>query len=314
MVRQRVAVLTDSAASLPPEVAADRGIAVVPLHVVLDGEDLLDSAEVRVRLAARMREGAAVGTSQPSVPELAAAMRAALDDGAEEVVCLHLAAELSGTVQAARHAAAEVEPERIHVVDTRTVAGGVGLAALAAADAAASGGGGRAVAAVAREVAAKSLLLFAVPDLQYLQRGGRLGTAPHHVGTALGIRPILGVQDGRITLVELSRGLARTRRRMVGRAVRWAGGPKARVPHPPAERVRLAVHSFDAGPEALALEDALAEEVAATGAVVGEVVRSEVTAVIGAHVGPGVLGVVVAPAARWDGPGAERLAAGSRAS
>lgn len=295
MAERRVAVLTDSAASLPAEVAAERGITVVPLHVVLDGADLLDGDDVRARLAHRMREGATVTTSQPSVPELAAAMRAALET-ADEVVCLHLSAELSGTVEAARRAAAEVDAERLHVVDTRTVAGGVGLAALAAADAAAAGRDGRAVAAVAREVAAKSLLLFAVPDLGHLQRGGRLAAGPHLVGAALGIRPVLGIQDGRVSLVELARGMARARRRMVARAVRWAGGPGARVPHPPGERVRLAVHSFDAGDEARALQDLLAEEVAATGAVVGEIVRSEVTAVVGAHAGPGVLGVVVAPA------------------
>lgn len=295
-----VAVLTDSTASLPPEVASAHRITVVPLHVAVGGRETLDRAAEGAQVAAEMRSGTRVTTSQPSVAELVAGMTEALGPDGAELVCVHLSGELSGTVEVSRQAAEEVMAERpgcrVQVVDTRTVAGGTGLTALAAAQAAERGRSGDAVAAVAREVAAKSLVLFAVPDLQHLLRGGRLRSATSVVGTALGIRPVLGIADGRVTVVEAVRGTARARRRMVARAVRWAGGPGAQVPHPPGERVRLAVHHFDAAEAAESLQDQLTAEVADTGAVVTEVVCSEVTAVVGAHAGPGVLAVVVAPA------------------
>ncbi|KAE8762144.1 DegV family protein [Georgenia thermotolerans] len=292
-----VAVVTDSTASLPARVAAAHGIGVVPLHVVVGGEDRLDDAASSAELVDRMRAGAAVTTSQPSVGELVEAFRAA-GDGRRDVVSLHLSGELSGTVGTARRAAAllAAEGRRVHVLDTRTVAGGTGLAALAAAEAAGAGRPVDQVVAVARETAAKAQVLFAVPELGWLQRGGRIGAGAALVGSALGIRPVLGIADGRIAVVETVRGLARARRRVVARAVQAAGGPGARVPHPPAVRVRLAVHHFGDAADARELQDQLAEALAGTGALVAETLRSELTAVVGAHTGPGVLGVVIAPA------------------
>ena len=293
-----IAVVTDSTASLPAEVAAAYGISVVPLHVVVDGVDRLDDAAGGEDLAAQMAAGARVTTSQPSVGELAAVLRAAADHGRREVVSLHLSGELSGTVAGARQAAALLAGEgvRVHVVDSRTVAGGTGLAAVAAAEAASAGRRAEQVVAVARETAAKATVLFAVPDLTWLQRGGRIGAGSALIGSALGIRPVLGIGDGRIAVVEAVRGLARARRRVLDRAVRAAGGPGARVPHPPAVRVRVAVHHFGRTEEALELQDQLAEALAETGALVVEALRSELTAVVGAHTGPGVVGIVVAPA------------------
>ncbi|MPV37562.1 DegV family protein [Georgenia subflava] len=299
MAAAEVAVVTDSTASLPAEVAAGLGITVVPLHVVVDGVDRLDDAVGSTDLAARMAAGrTVVTTSQPSTAELAAAMRAASQDGRRAVVAVHLSAELSGTVAGARRAAEQLAAEgiEVHVVDSRTVAGGTGLTAVAAAEAAAAGRTAPQVVAVARETAAKSTVLFAVPDLATLQRGGRMGTGAAFVGAALGIRPVLGIADGRIVVVETVRGLARARRRVLERAVQAAGGPRARVPHPPAVRVRLAVHHFGDHDAALALQEDLAEGLASTGALVAGALRSELTAVVGAHAGPRVVGVVVAPA------------------
>ncbi|MFH5823554.1 DegV family protein [Georgenia sp. AZ-5] len=295
-----VAVVTDSTASLPDDVARAYGITVVPLHVVVDGVQRGDDAAGSAALAERMAAGAEVSTSQPSAAELADAMRAAAR-GRREVVSIHLSGDLSGTVSGARQAAARLATEgvRVHVIDSRTVAGGTGLAAVAAAEAAAAGRRAEQVVAVARETAAKTTVLFVVPDLTFLQRGGRVGAGTAKIGTALGIRPVLGMADGRIVVVETVRGLARARRRVVARAAQAAGGPGARVPHPPAVRVRLAVHHFGAAEAAVELQEQLAAELAGTGAIVAETLRSELTAVVGAHVGPGVLGVVVAPA---EGP------------
>jgi len=293
-----VAVVTDSTASLPPDVAADLGVTVVPLHVVVDGQDRLDDGVGSAALAAQMANGTTATTSQPSSAELARAYRAASEGGRRDVVAIHLSAELSGTVSGARRAAESLADEgiRVHVVDSRTVAGGTGLAAVASAEAALAGAGPSQVVAVARETAAKSTVLFVVPELTFLERGGRMTAGAALVGTALGIRPVLGIADGRIRVVETVRGRARARRRVLERAVQAAGGPGARVPHAPSQRVRVAVHHFGSAEEAVTLEDDLADALAGSGALVAGALRSEVTAVVGVHAGPGVLGVVVAPA------------------
>lgn len=296
----RVAILTDSTASLPPELLSQSGdIAVVPLRVVLDGQQHVDDGVsiTRSELADRMRAGAEAGTSQPSRGALAEQMRSLAAAGAEAIITLHLSAELSGTVAQSRLAAEEVSAETgipIHVVDSRTTAGGLGLAVLAAAQAAVTGDVSRTL-AVAREVAARSRVLFMVPDLQHLARGGRLSSTRASIGTALGVRPILAIESGRIVVAELARGAGRARRRIVELAVRAAGGPGAAAPRAPAGRVRVLVDHVDAEDAAQQLATALTARLTETGAVVEDLVLSEASAVIGAHTGPGSIGVALAP-------------------
>ncbi|MEE6282447.1 DegV family protein [Georgenia sunbinii] len=299
----RVAIVTDSTASLPPELLGDGdGVTVVPLHVVVDGEDHHDDGVSITRgdLAERMRDGARVTTSQPASRELARAMRDAVERGAQAVVAVHLSGELSGTAAQSRVAAAEVTAATgvpVHVVDTRTTAGGLGLAVVAAAEAAAGGDVHR-VLAVAREVGARSRVLFMVPDLQHLAHGGRMSAARASIGAALGVRPILTMVSGRIVVAELVRGAVRARRQLVELAARAAGGPGAAVPRGDGAPVRLVVHHFDAQDAAAELATALRERLQETGAMIDRLVIGEVTAVVGAHTGPGVVGVALAPLPR----------------
>lgn len=294
----RIAVLTDSTASVAEPTAAAWGIHVVPLRLLLDGADYPDDERSREDLATALRSGATATTSQPSQEALAEAMATA-GRGADAVVALHLSAELSGTVGVARRAAAEVAAgggPPVHVVDTRTVAGGMGFAAVAAARQAAAGAPLDRVLAHARATAARSTVLFAVPELQYLARGGRIGPARAFLGSALGARPILAMGGGSLTVLETTRGLARAHRRIAELAVRAAGGPGAATPRGAGGPVQLAVHHFAALEAADALVELLEQRLAETGAQVARLVRSEVSAVIGAHTGPGVVGVTVAPA------------------
>ncbi|OZM79002.1 DegV family protein [Pseudonocardia sp. MH-G8] len=278
-----VAVVTDSTAYLPEGMAQQRGIRVVALEVRLgervgrEGVDI-DAAALSVALTDRHLE---VQTSRPTPAEFAASFQAALDGGADEVVSVHLSRELSGTWDAARLAADEVAPERVRVVDSRATCMGLGFAVLAAADAAQAGADGADVAAAAESVAARCRLFFSVDTLDRLRRGGRIGAAAALVGTALAVKPLLHVTQGRIVPLEKVRTSARAAQRLVELAVRAAGdGP-----------VDLAVHHLDAAARADELAVRLKERVPR----VARLLVSEVGAVIGAHVGPGLLGVVVVP-------------------
>jgi DegV family protein with EDD domain len=277
-----VAVVTDSTSYLPKEMAEEHGIRVVALEVRLgdrvgrEGIDI-DAAELSAALADRHLD---VQTSRPTPAEFAECYRAAFDGGADEVVSVHLSRELSGTWDAARMAAEEVGAGRVHVVDSRSTAMGLGFAVLAAADAARVGAAGAEVAAAAEAVAARCRLFFSVETLDRLRRGGRIGAAAALVGTALAVKPLLHVAQGRIVPLEKVRTTARAAQRLVELAVRAAGdGP-----------VDLAVHHLAAATRAEEVAARLRERLQ-----VARLLVSEVGAVIGAHVGPGLLGVVVVP-------------------
>lgn len=279
-----VVVVTDSTAYLPPGAAERRGVRVVPLEVRLgervarDGIDVTP-AELIAALADRSVE---VQTSRPAPAAFGTLYRQLLDDGAEEIVSVHLSRELSGTWDAARVAAQDVAPDRIRVVDTRAIAMGLGFAVNSAADAAAAGASGARVEAAAAAVAARCRVLFGVQDLDRLRRGGRIGAASAWLGSALSVKPLLHLTGGRIAPLEKVRTTARVSTRLVALAEESAGGPGA----------RLAVHHLGAADRAEDLADRLRERL--PHAV--EVTVSEVGAVIGAHAGPGLLGVVVVPA------------------
>ncbi|MBU7599033.1 DegV family protein [Streptomyces sp. P38-E01] len=279
-----VSIVTDSTAYLPPAALLSEQITTVPLTVVVDGEAHEEGDGVTAAsLAEALRKHRPVTTSRPSPEAFAAAYRAAAEAGAEGIVSLHLSAEVSGTYDAAA-LAAPGSPVPVRVVDSGMVAMALGFSALAAARAAREEGDLDAVVRAARQRAERTSALFYVDTLDYLRRGGRIGTAQALLGSALAVKPLLELTEGRIQPLEkvrtASRAIARLEELTVARAA------ALEVP------VEVAVHHLAASERAEALAENLRERV-------GDLVNlhvSEVGAVIGAHTGPGLLGAVVAPA------------------
>lgn len=276
----RVAVVTDSTAYLPNGVAEREGIGVVPLHVVLGRRTGVEGLQVSPGdvAAALSERRVEVSTSRPTPAELACAYRAS---GAREVVSVHLSAALSGTHDAAVLAAREVADEgvAVRVVDSGSIGMGLGFAVLAAAAAARAGDDAAAVEQAARDAASGTACLFYVDTLEHLRRGGRIGAASALLGTALAVKPLLHVVDGRIAPKEKVRTSSRALSRLVDLALQAAGDG----------RVDVAVHHL-AAPERAEL---LGEQLRACLPDLGVLHVSEVGAVVGAHVGPGALAVVV---------------------
>jgi DegV family protein with EDD domain len=274
-----VRVVTDSTACLPPAAPGAAVPIVVPLRVLApDGEHRegvdLDPAAVAERVAG----GERLTTSQPPPEDLAAVYRDAARAGARAIVAVHLSGALSGTVDAAARAGQRAMVP-VRVVDSRTVAMGLGFAAQAAAACAAAGADAAHVADRAAEVAASSRTLFLVDSLDHLRRGGRLSAGAAALGTALGVRPLLEIRDGRIQTVQRVRTRAAALSRLVDLATEHAGGCAA-----PA----VAVHHLGAEDRAEAVAERLADVLGTTPVV------TPVSAVLGAHAGPGALAVVVA--------------------
>ena len=278
---QPTAVVCDTTAYLPTDLLATKGIETTSLYVSIDGEqqpesEVADYGAFFERLRAS-EDGAT--TSQPSVGDFVSVYEPLLEGG-QEVVSVHISAGISGTCEAANQArerliAEDKGGERVHVFDSRSAAGGMGLCALGAAAAAASGGDAEAALARAQQTREELKMWFAIDTLEYLRRGGRIGGAAAWIGSALKIKPILTLEE-EITPVER----VRTRARSI-------------------ERLReYARERHESGLDAWVVQHIQAEETA------NELIEdcyeifgcepaftSEVGAVLGAHVGPGLLGV-----------------------
>jgi DegV family protein with EDD domain len=283
-----VAVVTDTTHYLPRETVAELGVGEVSLYVN-DGERAEREADI-VDLTAfydALRSAATLPTtSQPSIGDFLAVYEPLAGDG-RDIVSIHISGGISGTVEAARQAAAELAPSgrRVEVIDSRLACGALGMVVLAASAVARGGADVDAVAARAREAAEATRLWFAVDTLEYLQRGGRIGAAQAWLGGALKIKPILTF-DGEIVPIERVRTAGRAFERMVDylRARHGDGADGWVVQHIQAPDV--AERMVASGREIFGREPLFV---------------SEIGPVIGAHAGPGLVGVGGLPLALLDG-------------
>jgi DegV family protein with EDD domain len=281
-----VAVVTDTTHYLPPALVAELGVGEVSLYV-RDGErqdreaDIVDLAGFYDDLR---RASTLPTTSQPSIGDFLAVYEPLVQTG-HDIVSIHISGGISGTVEAARQAAAELGERapgvRIEVIDSRLACGALGMVVLAASAAVRAGADIEAVAARAREAAGATRLWFAVDTLEYLQRGGRIGPAQAWLGGALKIKPILTF-DGEIVPVERVRTSGRAFARMVEylRSRHDDGADGWVVQHIQAPDV--AERLVASGREIFASEPLFV---------------SEIGPVIGAHAGPGLVGVGGVPLA-----------------
>ena len=280
-----VVVVTDSAAMLPPETAAEHGVRVLPLQVIVAGESYDDGRPEAspTAVAAALTAKKPVTTSRPSPAAFAELYERVAEEGADEIVSIHLSSELSGTLETAR-LAARTAPVPVVTLDMRGVGPCQGFAAIAAARAAQRGATAAEAAEVALARADATTSYFYVDTLEYLRRGGRVGTAAALVGSALAVKPLLAVREGEVVPRERVRTSSRALARLEELAVEAAGDRQVEV--------RVVHLSAEQRAETLAghLSERLAEGLSGRAVVTGEV-----GAVLGAHVGPGMLGVVVAP-------------------
>jgi len=275
-----VAIVVDTTHYMPRALVEGAGMHEVSLYVNAgdrheresDMPDF-DAFYERLRSSAQLPT-----TSQPSIGDFLAVYEPLVEEG-RDIVSIHISGGISGTVESARQAATDLasrKPQRrIEVVDTRSACGMIGLTALAGAAAARAGGDIDAVTARVRSAVDVAKIWFAVDTLEFLRRGGRIGTAQAWLGGALKIKPILTV-DGEITPIERVRTSGRAFERMVDfLRSRHDDGCDAWV-----------VQHIQAADQAEALADRGREIFGTEPMFVGEI-----GPVIGTHVGPGLLGV-----------------------
>mgnify|MGYP001450547481 CR=1 FL=1 len=275
----RVAIVTDSTSDLG-SLASQYGITVVPLTIRFGSVEYRDGVDLTETEFYRKLDQSSTTpiTAQPTPALFAQTYRRLLDDGAGKIVSLHLPPTLSGTINAAAIAAAEIGDGKVDVVDTRAATAGLGMLAMEAARQSIAGESAEAILATVRRDIPKVQLFATIPSLTYLARGGRIGHLSGLVGNVLKIVPILTLVDG--TLKEFAK--VRTFNRAVDQIVEIA---TSRLQGAPGARLAV-IHSMS--PDlAHAVADRISEAVK-----VRSMYICPLGPTVGTHAGPGAVGAI----------------------
>jgi len=274
-----VAIVTDSASDLPPEVAARQSIAIVALNVNFGA----DTFKANVSLTTDQFWERMLAPDAPFPTTAAAApgdflveFQRAFDAGAPAVVCVNVSGSLSGTLKSAQVAASMLPDREIHVIDSRTASMGVGMLAQLAAELAAEGVSGAEIARVIEGRKADVNLYVALDTLEYLKRGGRISGARAAIGSMLSIKPIITVVDGVVENADRERSRAKVRERTL-----------QLLTAKPLERATI-LHTTNAD-----WEDFHARFLERSGLDPSRVQVMTVGPSVGPHLGPGCVGAVV---------------------
>lgn len=204
----KIGIVTDSTADLPTAVTSRYGIQVIPLTVELNGDQYLDRVTIsNAEFYDQLSHLAELPRTSLPKPELfTEAYQRLVDDGCEVIYSLHISAELSGTVNAARLIAQSFKAADVRVWDSRTATIGLGFLTQLLAERVEAGATPEACDAFLEEAIQKLKIYFLLDSLDNLEKGGRIGKAGYLVGSILNIKPILILSDGVISVHKKMRG------------------------------------------------------------------------------------------------------------
>jgi DegV family protein with EDD domain len=272
-----IRVLVDSTCDVPPDIAESLGIAVVPVYINIGDKSYLDGVDLtRREFYENLPEyNTFPTTAAPAPAAFTAAYQALVDEGATEIISLHLATKLSNTLNAARLGSLDVEGAQITMWDSEQLALGSGLQAIVAAEAIADGKSVQEILSLLQEKRAKTRIFAMLDTLEFLRRSGRVSWAEFGLGTIMRIKPIVQVFAGEVTVIEK----VRTSKRALPRLVELVES------YGPIDRIAIEYAGNLDTAERLRQE---AKDLFPPGA---EVTIMELTPAIGSHAGPGVVGL-----------------------
>jgi len=277
----KIAIVTDSTATIPTELIKNYPIFVAPLQVIWDEKSYLDGIDIK---PGDFYHRLSHSTSMPSTSQVTPSNFMTLYEDLirkdYQIISIHISQKLSGTLDSATQAKLQFPGAHIELFDSATTAMSMGFQVLAVARAASLGASLEECLAVAGKAREHTGVFFMASTLEFLHRGGRIGGAARFLGTALDLKPIMEVRNGRIEAVERVRSINKAIDRMVELAVRRIA---SRSP------IRLAgIHANDPDSAASLLEKVRGRF---TITDVSETVLSEISPVLGTHTGPGTVGI-----------------------
>ncbi len=278
----RIRVVTDSTCDLPAETVERLGIHVIPLYIHMGGQSYLDGVDISREAFYQQLPGLVTQptTAAPGSERFAQVYDSLAEQGAEQILSIHIAQSLSATLNFARTGAEQARIADVTVLDSGQLSLGVGYIVQEAAERAAQGHTMEQILHAVGEVAKRTFVFAALDTLEFLKRSGRMSWAIAVLGEVLRIRPILRMNDG---VSEVER--VRTESRALARVAEIL---RERLP---VERLAL-VHT-NAHERAEALRHLVADLLPP-----GELPTVNITPVIGAHIGPNAVGFACVSAAR----------------
>lgn len=276
----KIALVTDSTTYMPPELLRKYDISVAPQVLIWGDQTYKDGVDIQSQeFFTRLKTARVMpSTSQVAVVSFQEIFQDRVDKG-DEVLALLVSSKLSGTIQSAMQAKELMGAagEKVHVVDSQSVAMALGFQVLAVARALEDGASLQDAISLAEKSYQYTGVCFAVDTLEFLHRGGRIGGAQRFLGTMLNMKPILAIQDGRVEGIDRIRTKNKAHDRVLELTIEKVAG---RTP------VRLATLHANAAEDAKAL---LARAEQALSPV--ESVFTEVSPTVGTHAGPGTVGL-----------------------
>jgi DegV family protein with EDD domain len=265
---------------MPPDLVTRYNISVAPQVLIWGDQTFRDGVDIQSReFFTRLKTAKVMPTtSQVAVVSFQEIFQDLVNKDFE-VLALLVSANLSGTVQSAVQAKELMGSagERVHIVDSQSVAMALGFQVLAVARALEEGGSLKDAIALAERARQHTGLFFTPETLEFLHRGGRIGSAQRFVGTMLNMKPILAIQEGRVEPVERIRTKSKAHTRVLELIVENTRGKSP---------IRLATLHANAAEEARALLTRAEQELHPV-----ESIFTEVSPTVGTHAGPGTVGL-----------------------
>ena len=277
----KVAIVTDSTAYIPDDVSKGYAIQSAPLQVIWGPETFRDGIDITPdAFYTRLADTKVMPTTSQPAPSTFKAIYDQLIAQGYDILSLHISTKLSGTIDSATQARALLPNANIEVVDSYSTSMGLGFQVMAAAKAASQGATLQDCKTIAEQAREKCGVLFLLNTLEFLRRGGRIGSAAAFLGTALNLKPILELVDGKVEGIDKVRTWSKATDRLLDIFEERIAG---RTP------LRIAAIYGGSKPEAESLMERVRQRYKVSD--VSEAVFSPVSPVVGVHTGPGVIGL-----------------------
>jgi DegV family protein with EDD domain len=275
---KKVAVITDSSAYLPPEIVEELDLKVLPLTLHWDNDSYRDGVDIKAEdfYGRLVSSNTIPTTSQTTVAEFSDIYKKLLDED-YAVIAILISSGISGTVESALQAKAEFPDAPIEVIDSKLCSMALGFMVMAVARAAKAGASLAECKALAESLFPKIGVYFTVDTLKFLNKGGRINTAKRLVGSALNIKPIMYMNEGKLVLLESVRSRKKAMNRLIELVEKDLVG---------AESVRISTFHAASDEDCQALMDEAVEKFRPV-----ETVITYVSPVVGTHSGPGTLAI-----------------------
>lgn len=276
----KIAIVTDSTSFLPPDLIKKYNITMIPQVLIWGEQTYQDGVDIQPsEFYTKLKSAKTMpSTSQVSPATMQATFQPLVDQGFE-VIGLFVSSRLSGTMQSAVQAKELMGAAgaKVNIVDSYATSMSLGLIVLAAARAAEGGASLTDTISAADKAKNNSGLFFAVDTLEFLHRGGRIGGAQRFIGSALNLKPILALKEGKVEGVERIRTKSKAHDRVLELIAEQVAGKS---------NIRIATLHANAAEDAKALLDRAAQQLNPV-----ETIFAEVSPVVGTHTGPGTVGL-----------------------